>query len=264
MTLTPAETHFDFGKNWKDYSEEALADSSLQASTESLKALFQKDSFSEMSFLDVGCGSGVFSIAAKKLGAPKVVGFDISRNSIEAARNNSLRFLESSQEISFIQGSILDPDFVTKLGTFDAVYAWGSLHHTGDLWRAVKATAHTVKPGGELVLAIYRTHWTSPFWLSIKKIYNWAPRIIQRLMVACFYVLILIAKTICTGKNPYRMGRGMSFYHDVVDWIGGYPYQYATKDEVVSYLREQGFKLTHFIVADLPTGNHQYLFKKSE
>lgn len=262
MTNLDSNRHFDFGENWKNFSSNALYDSSLKECISSLVELFQRPDLKANSFLDIGCGSGIFSIAARCLYASPVVGFDISKNSVTAAQNNIIRFAPNKSEISFLEGSILDKNFIERLGKFDRVYAWGSLHHSGDLWQALSNTASTVKDGGELVVAIYQTHWSSPIWSIIKRLYNASPKIIQKLMIIIFYFVILIAKTICTGKNPYTMKRGMSFYYDVVDWIGGYPYQYATKDQVVNFLSKYGLKMLNFIPATLPTGNHQYLFRK--
>jgi len=41
---------------------------------------------------DLGCGSGVFAIGAKLLGAEKVIGFDDDRDVLEIARANAYRF----------------------------------------------------------------------------------------------------------------------------------------------------------------------------
>ena len=40
-----------------------------------------------------------------------------------------------------------------------------------------------------------------------------------------------------------RMGRGMSRWHDSVDWVGGYPYEVATPEAVFEFCRERGFVL---------------------
>src|SRR5437879_12152771 len=41
--------------------------------------------------IDVGCGSGVLSIVAAKLGAAKVYGVDLSQRAVEAAKENARR-----------------------------------------------------------------------------------------------------------------------------------------------------------------------------
>lgn len=253
---------FDFGQNWKDYSARALNAERLSDAKASLKKLFELDSFSGLSFLDVGCGSGIFSIGAKMLGAREVLGFDISQNSVEASRKNAAQFLTNLDELRFIKADVLDAAQMSGLDRFDLVYAWGSLHHTGRLWDAVEQTLLRVKPGGRLVLALYNRHVSSATWLVVKKIYNGAPFLVKKVMILFFYPLIFMAKFFITFRDPLKMRRGMDFYHDVVDWVGGYPYEYASIEEVKDFLQKRGFALKRVNPTALPTGNNEFLFFK--
>ena len=77
--------------------------------------------------------------------------------------------------ITFEQASVLDAACLDKLGHFDIVYAWGSLHHTGAMWNALRNVTQRVAPGGTLALSIYNKHLTSPIWRGIKRLYNQLP-----------------------------------------------------------------------------------------
>lgn len=213
--------------------------------------------------LDLGCGSGLFSLALIELGAAKVIGLDISAESIQASRHNQKK-LAVVGKLEFIHGSVFDLDQPNPT-TYDLVYSWGVLHHTGDMKRAIRIAARLVKPGGHLVIAIYASHFTSPVWKLIKYIYNHLPLIGRRVMEVLFGAIIALAKWGVTGQNPFaRKRRGMTFYYDLVDWLGGYPYEYATKDQIEALVIPLGFRLEKFKVAAVPTGCHEYVFGKDE
>lgn len=58
--------------------------------------------------LDVGCGSGVLSFVAARLGAKRVVGCDLSDEAVVAARENAGR-LGLDDRVEFRSGNLLDP-----------------------------------------------------------------------------------------------------------------------------------------------------------
>jgi len=249
---------FNFGKNWLNYSK-TVRNKDLEIMKESLINLIGLENIEDKTFLDIGCGSGLFAIAAKKLGAGKVVGVDILPDSIKSSKENKERF--NVQNIEFKQLSILDNQIET-LEKFDVVYAWGSLHHTGEMWKAIENSICFVKDGGLLVLAIYNKHWTSPIWKRIKCFYNISPKFIKLIMIFTFYYLVAIAKFLVTQKNPFRKKRGMNFYYDIIDWLGGYPYEYANRDEIVDFVGKYEFKLVQFNKASVPTGCNEFVFRK--
>lgn len=255
------DVSFDFGKNWGEFSS-VLTPERVEKSRRSLEVVFGPDGLRGRTFLDIGCGSGVFSICASRLGAKKIVGIDVDPECIEVSRKNSLSFIGQSVMPEFLQISILDGEKVKTLEKSDVVYAWGSLHHTGNMWRAIKITTDLVDAGGTLWLAIYHRHFTSPIWKEIKRTFNFAPRAGKRVMTFFFYGIIFSAVLFKTRKNPLEQKRGMSFRHDVVDWIGGYPYEYASPREVIEYVTNLGFSLQKFIKTIYLTGNNEYVFKK--
>ena len=139
---------------------------------------------------------------------------------------------------------------------------WGVLHHTGDMARALRHASSLVRPGGHFVIAIYNRHWSSLPWLAIKSAYVRSPAFLQRLMVRALYPVIWLAKLAVTGKNPKAMDRGMDFYYDVVDWVGGYPYEYASVEEMRAMCAPHGFELVRAIPAKVPTGCNELVMVK--
>jgi 2-polyprenyl-6-hydroxyphenyl methylase/3-demethylubiquinone-9 3-methyltransferase len=131
------------------------------------------------------------------------------------------------------------------------------------MWEAIDAAASLVRPGGTLILALYNRHWTSPAWTAIKRIYVAVPAWLQKAIVAAMYPVILAAKWAATGRNPMAMDRGMDFYYNVVDWVGGYPYEYATVAEVTRYLAGRGFALRMSAPAKVPTGCNEFAFARA-
>ncbi|MFH1772289.1 MAG: class I SAM-dependent methyltransferase [Candidatus Omnitrophota bacterium] len=256
-----SEVGFDFGNNWLEFTQESLDEDKLSAAQKSLVELIGQENIKGKTFLDIGCGSGIFSIAAKRLGAKNVVAFDISKESIQSSKINTKKYL-GGNEIDFHVFSILDSEF-KKFGTFDIVYSWGVLHHTGDMWQAIKNASELVNDNGLFVIAIYNKHWTSPCWKFIKKIYNLSPSFIKLLMVWLFYVAIAFTKLLITGKNPFIKKRGMDFYHDVIDWVGGYPYEYASIEQIENYVCGLGFSRHKSLPTQGYTGNNEFVFRKT-
>jgi 2-polyprenyl-3-methyl-5-hydroxy-6-metoxy-1,4-benzoquinol methylase len=250
---------FDFGSNWEEFSKRRIDRQRLEVACESLQSLLEKKSLTGKSFLDVGCGSGLFSIAAHELGATKVVGIDINPRCVEISQANRDRLAPGSQ-IEFHVASALKTDELQNFGAIDLVFAWGSLHHTGSMWNAVRNISRCVAPGGLMILAIYNKHITSPGWKGIKWIYNQEPKIVQRFMVLFLAAIIYIAKFLVTRSNPLKKDRGMDFWFDVIDWVGGYPYEYAAADEVNQSICDQGFFLQRYIPAQVPTGCNEFVF----
>jgi len=212
--------------------------------------------------LDIGCGSGIHAISAIRLGAKEVVGIDLSASSIETSRKNAELF--GIDNIRFELGSILKPDSLNLNRKFDIVYSWGVLHHTGNMKMAIHNATQFVAQEGVLAIAIYARHWSSPIWKIIKILYNKTPEFLQRLWIYFFCVVIYLAKFAVTGRNPLNKRRGMSFYYDVIDWVGGYPYEYASRNEMKFLLNNYGFELIKFRAADVPTGCHEYLFSRQK
>ena len=261
---------FDFGSNWKEFSAKALSPEKIQQARNDFQTLMAGINIRGVTLLDIGFGQGLTLLISTELGAI-TAGCEINPISIEVLEFNKQKFPKIKDcSIPIITGSILDPKIISDLkkvdflhgNLYDIVHSWGVLHHTGNMWEAIKITSDLVKPNGHFIISIYNRHWTSKIWLLIKWLYNKSPQIIKKLLVYTFFPIIYVAKYIVTGKNPAKSKRGMDFYFDVIDWVGGYPYEYATKDEIAKYVENLGFKCLRCISATVPTGCNQFVFEK--
>jgi methyltransferase family protein len=264
-------TQFDFGENWEDFSRNVLDAEKVRQAKEDFQRLLNGIPLQNFSFLDIGFGQGLSLLSAASGGA-RCLGIDINARCLQVLSQNGKAFFPDIpyEQIGRLQGSILDPELIRKLqldsrakeGKFDIVHSWGVLHHTGSMFQAIRNSAALVSEQGYLVLAIYQTHWSSALWKCVKFLYNKSPAIGRRLFIWLFYPLIYLAKWIVTRENPKNKNRGMDFYHDVIDWVGGYPYEYANRAEITDYLKELGFDLIRFFPPTAPTGCMEFVFRK--
>ena len=264
---------FDFGENWKNFSRQALNDVRVQAARGEFEELIADIDLAGKSFLEIGFGQGLSLLFATEQGAA-CTGCDINEKCLTALEQ-SRRFFPAlrSTQIQVVIGSILEPQTVHQLRKassqgndtepgYDVVHSWGVLHHTGNMDTAIRNAASLVKTGGHLVIAIYNRHWSSKPWLFIKWLYVKAPRVIRKALVLSLYPVIWVAKLAVTSKSPMRQQRGMDFYYNVVDWVGGYPYEYGSREEIVAMMLPLGFTLQKFVAAEVPTGCNEFVFKR--
>jgi len=285
---------FSFGKNWVDYVKNFLDKEKLDVAKESFKKYLPIEEYKDKTLIDVGCGSGIFSFNALRLGAQKVISFDIDKYAIEATKIVKKKFyflLPQNSQWEIFEGNILDKNLVNKLKEQgDIVYSWGVLHHTGKMWQAISNALQLVKPGGIFIVAIYNRAPSSNFWLRVKKIYNCVPKFLKLIMVYTVFTYIILRRigsylkaTVFLKKRPFELKelfereRGMSIFYDVVDWLGGYPYEYASFEEVKEFIENLGFTLVK-APTKLPsvpktlfnrfsfsyTGNNEFVFRKNE
>lgn len=254
---------FKFGENWASFSRQ-LDEARIEDAMHSLNSLFGEGTLQGKSFVDIGCGSGLFSIAAARLGCNSVVGIDVDPVSVQVSRENAVRWLDCADNVSFLYASILDGEQVESLGQFDLVYSWGVLHHTGDMRTAIRNAAALVKPGGRFMIAIYNRHWSSGGWWMVKRAYNHSGKLGQTFLIWIFTPIIYVAKWLVSLENPFRMRRGMDFMHNVVDWVGGYPYEYASVDEMSRHLHGLGFDVLDARQADIPIGCNEFVCKLAD
>src|SRR5436305_8478153 len=192
MSLTERESHFEFGENWKNYSK-TIDQTRIDSAIEGVKKLFP-DGLAGQTFLDIGCGSGLHSLAALSLGAAPVTAIDIDENSTATTQELLARYAPGQQWTVKV-ASVFDaaPD---SLGRFDVVYSWGVLHHTGDMWRAIECATRFVNPGGQFAIAIYSATTWDPMWKVEKKLYSRASRPIQWTIRGLYMVALLASKTL--------------------------------------------------------------------
>jgi 2-polyprenyl-3-methyl-5-hydroxy-6-metoxy-1,4-benzoquinol methylase len=245
---------FEFGKNWTKFLE-LLNDDRIAQAESSLREMLECESLNGKTFLDIGSGSGLFSLAARRLGA-RVHSFDYDPHSMSCTAELRRRFFPEDTNWKVEAGSALDVDYVRSLGQFDIVYSWGVLHHTGQMWKALDNACLPVAPGGKLFIAIYNdTGSQTTRWKWIKKTYNDLPGLLQ----PPFALLAMApeeiknalrsAVTLRFGEyvrswTQYNHNRGMNKWRDIVDWVGGYPYEAAKPDVIFDFYRERGFSLT--------------------
>ncbi len=254
---------FDFGQNWQDFSANRLDDIHIEQARLHFRELMAGVELKGKTFLDIGFGQGLSLLIAHQEGA-QVTGMDINPKCAQVVEKNKPA-LGVEAHIETVVGSVLSQDDLQKLQdrTFDIVHSWGVLHHTGDMDKAIDNACRFVKPEGLLVVAIYNRHWSSLPWLCIKWLYCHVPEVFQKIMIGLFYPVILLAKFMVTGKNPFRMSRGMDFYYNIVDWVGGYPYEYASIEEMEDILARKGFRLIKETPAKVPTGCNEFIFRKN-
>ena len=263
---------FAFGANWQRFL--ALVDAErISLAEESLKEAFGVERLDGQSFLDAGSGSGLFSLAARRLGA-RVHSFDLDPQSVACTAQLRSHFFSDDREWTVEHGSLLDREYLQKLGTFDYVYSWGVLHHTGAMWLALENVLCAVRPGGTLMIAVYNDQgWKSHFWWFIKLGYTRLPEPVKPVYAyslgAAANALNILKYTIkltpMVAIRPLlqrRKRRGMSVSHDLVDWIGGFPYEYAGYDVMTRYMTARGFQLIQGKRAR-SAGLHEMVYRSS-
>jgi SAM-dependent methyltransferase len=260
MSTGGSSERFAFGANWRDFAGRALDAEAYRAAREHLESLLPY-ARSRESFLDVGCGSGLFLLAAIECGFQRARGFDYDPDSVETSR--SLIASAGVQASASVEhGDVLDAAYLSTVGRHPFVYAWGSLHHTGAMWRAIENTIRLVDDAGTLVIAIYNRTWSSPAWRIIKRLYNRSGPAVRGGMVGAVSVVGAAARAAYTRTNPFRQRRGMSFHHNIVDWVGGYPYEYASPDELRRFVEGRGLELLAVRRGPTPIACNELVFRR--
>jgi len=261
------DKRFAFGANWQRFID-TVDEKRIDYSVRAVSDLLQAGSLAGKRFLDVGCGSGLSSLAARRLGA-LVHGFDYDTGSVGASHELRRRFATGDTEWTIERGSALDGDYLSSLGTWDIVYSWGVLHHTGKLWQALEAVGGLVVPGGKLAIAIYNDQgYISRRWLWVKRNYvqyAWLRPLLVAGSLAAIWgwpsLLDLRHLRPFRSWRDYRAERGMSAWHDLIDWVGGYPFEVATPDAVFDCLSKRGFTLRRLITRQ-GKGCNEFMFTR--
>lgn len=263
------QARFEFGKNWESFAH-LVDEGRLAAAEDRLASLLGSRDLAGRTFLDIGCGSGLHSLVALRLGASKIAAIDIDPVSVSTAQSVFDRYWTDSNRL-VTTASVFDlPEM--RLGEFDIVYSWGVLHHTGDMNRAIRIAAEHVGPGGLLAVALYGKTRYCKAWTRVKRWYvNATPAQqarAERIYIRLFALYLLLrGRRLASHIAGYRNAkRGMDFYHDVRDWIGGYPYESISPDELSGILRPMGFDLakqnSRRRSGLFGSGNDEYLFRK--
>jgi 2-polyprenyl-6-hydroxyphenyl methylase/3-demethylubiquinone-9 3-methyltransferase len=254
--LKSVETHFAFGKNWTSYARLIDTDK-IDEAKKGLLRLIPAEDIAGKSFLDIGCGSGLHALAAAQLGASRLMAIDIDSDCVATTRNV---LTNNNVSVPWLveAKSVFDLDAKSH-GVFDTVYSWGVLHHTGSMWEAVYRAASMVAPNGLLVIALYRRTHLDRLWKMEKRLYAHAPRFVQTLVGAGYIAAFRLALFL-TGRSfrdyvaNYKGVRGMDYFHDVHDWLGGYPYETASAAELDARLASIGLKAERVFTRPMSLG----------
>lgn len=265
--IRPVSKRFEFGANWKRFARR-ISPRQIEVAEASVRQAFGLERLDGMRLLDVGCGSGLFSLAASRLGA-EVHSFDYDQNSVECAESLRERY-SAGAGWTIERGDALDLPYLEALGKFDLVYSWGVLHHTGAMWQALDNVRIPLAEGGLLYIALYRTKgWRTDVWTAVKRTYVANP--LGKAAVLGTFIPGMVAYGAAADMltrprhQPlkryvdYFRERGMNPVWDWVDWLGGYPYETVTAREVIEFYAQRGLALYGCKLAESSMGNHEFL-----
>lgn len=266
----PMADRFEFGANWSRFLK-LVDEARIVAAEESVKNLLGLDDLTGKTMLDVGSGSGLFSLAARRLGA-RVHSFDYDPQSVAGTAELKRRYFDGDEGWTVERGSALDADYLESLGRFDIVYSWGVLHHTGAMWDALGLVHRNVAADGRLAISIYNDQGgPSIGWAAVKKLYNRCPAPLRLMLVvgAGVYfeiravpgrLLRLLGPRPLQNVKVAKEARGMSVWHDLVDWVGGYPFEVAKPEEIFEFYLARGFVLRKMKTCRGSLGCNEFLF----
>ena len=266
---------FEFGKNWQSFLKH-LDEERIRRAELSLLEMLKLPDLSGKTFLDIGSGSGLFSLAARRLGA-KVHSFDYDTQSVACTRQLRETFFANDPDWKVEEGSVLDEAYLRSLGQFDVVYSWGVLHHTGDMWQALENAAIPAKDHGLFYIAIYNDQGTwSRRWLWIKRLYNRLPGPLKLpyavIVMGAREIPPIIKSVIKLSPGRYVQKwtayaetsvRGMSYWHDLIDWVGGYPFEVAKPEQIFEFFRQRGFRMDTLVTCAGDLGCNLYVFTRN-
>jgi len=264
---------FTFGANWASFLL-LLNDERIRSAEDSLKDMLGLERLDGKRFIDVGSGSGLFSLAARRLGAT-VTSFDYDPQSVACTAELRRRYFPDDPDWRVEQGSVLDADYVAAQGEFDIVYSWGVLHHTGAMWQALANVVPLVAPNGVLFIAIYNDQGNaSRMWTQVKRAYvrapgllKWAvliPALVRLWGPAAVRHMFRFVRGARSDPEKQVAQRGMDLWRDAVDWVGGYPFEVAKPEQIFDFYRSKGFELERLKTCGGGLGCNQYVFARHE
>jgi 2-polyprenyl-6-hydroxyphenyl methylase/3-demethylubiquinone-9 3-methyltransferase len=254
---------FRFGENWERFIED-IDEMRLQKAEGSLRDMLGVADLRGLRFLDIGSGSGLFSLAARRLGA-SVYSFDFDPVSVACTRVLREKYFAGDSEWYIEKGSVLDDAYMAELGTFDIVYSWGVLHHSGDMAHALDNAAKAVSTCGKLFIALYNDQGLiSHYWTFVKKAYNRNPLLRVLIIVVHTPYLYCLRWLVRKVSGRSSVERGMALWRDMIDWLGGYPFEVSTPAQIFKLHRDRGFVLRALVTCGGRTGCNEYVFERAK
>lgn len=252
---------FAFGENWSCFLN-VLDNKRIAVAETSLRNMLRATSLEGKTVLDIGSGSGLFSLAARRLGA-RVHSFDYDPRSVACTAELKRRYFLDDATWVVEEGSVLDIEYLQALGQFDLVYSWGVLHHTGQMWQALQNASEMVRNDGTLFIAIYNDQgWVSKYWAAVKRFYN--NGVIGKATMTILHVpyLFWLRYLVRAVTGRLSIERGMSLWYDTIDWLGGYPFEVATPEAIFSFFHKKDFVLENLRTCRGRMGCNEFVFTK--
>lgn len=264
------EMRYGFGRNWEQFVKRHFNPERVEISKKYMLDFLKMENLQGRYFLDIGCGSGLHSLAALQAGAARIVSFDLDPNSVKTT-STLKEYAGNPSHWTVLQGSILDDSFSTQIEPADIAYSWGVLHHTGALWKAFENAAGLMKASGVLYVALYTETYMDgmpkEYWLSVKQNYNRASSFGKRMMEVQYLWSFSLQKRIqniprlVKLAQEYKASRGMELYTNIKDWLGGWPMEYSSRGDVVNHAHDLGLRLINFKSGE---ANLEYLFCRNK
>ena len=262
--LTPKikeKNRFKFGKNWKEFLK-SLNQQKINFAKKCLLDFLEEKDLNDKTFLDIGSGSGLSSLAAKTAGA-NVYSFDYDIDSVACTEHLKHTYFSDDSKWKIKQGSALDAKYLESLGKFDIVYSWGVLHHTGEMWRALENVVELVKRNGSLFIALYNyQQFASSYWTFVKRTYN-SYRITRPFWILVHFLYPTLPSIALKLIQNRKAPRGMTIWYDLIDWLGGYPFEVSTPKEIFNFYKANGFTLTQITTVGGKLGCNEYVFRRT-
>jgi ubiquinone/menaquinone biosynthesis C-methylase UbiE len=222
---------------WTEYVPE------LEASEKHWRLFYSPEEVRGKSVLDAGCGTGIFSIVFARNGAGRVTGIDISPGSLETARTLKAKFGLDNAE--FRLQDMLRLPFADN--SFDIVWAWGTVHHTTDPFRAISELIRVLRPGGSLFLAVYKRTKVTFIHEIIRKTLIRTPRrtwtSLSKLMA------FFLSPVVFFFKKREKSRKGEKLEELILDWYFVPIRHYYTPEEIQDFLKKKGLEIEKFLPA---------------